>query len=219
MSTTFTKLFSSITESTIWVEPDHIRITWIAMLAMCDRRGRVWASIPGLANRARVSVEQAAEAIERFLAPDPYSRTPDNDGRRIEVIDGGWRLLNYDKYRQIKDEETVLESKRNYINSRRAAERKVSKVVTAKSGKFTKPTMEEIKLACAKIGLPESEGEKFFDFYESKGWKVGKNPMVSWPHALSNWKKNCRSFSPNAVIPPAKTVVTSAEDILREAMQ
>lgn len=123
MSMSFTKLFSSITESTVWCEPDPTRITWIAMLAMADSKGRVWASIPGLANRARVSVEEVELAIKTFLSPDKYSRTPDNDGRRIEPIDGGWRLLNYEKYREVRDAEAAKESKRRYINERRAKER------------------------------------------------------------------------------------------------
>jgi hypothetical protein len=49
MSVTFTKLFSSITESTVWDEPDRVRLVWITMLAMADKHGRVWASVPGLA--------------------------------------------------------------------------------------------------------------------------------------------------------------------------
>ena len=125
MSMTFTKLFSSITESTVWCEPDRVRLVWITMLAMADSRGRIWASVPGLANRARVPLEDAEDAIQRFLGPDKYSRTPDHDGRRIEVIDGGWRLLNHEKYRAIRDVEAVKESKRRYINARRQAERSV----------------------------------------------------------------------------------------------
>jgi hypothetical protein len=53
-----------------------------------------------------------------------------------------------------------------------------------------KPTLEEVKLGCAKAGLPDSEGEHFWHYYESNGWRVGKNPMRSWPSALANWKKN-----------------------------
>jgi hypothetical protein len=128
MSRTFTKLFSSITESTVWCEPDRTRLVWICMLSMADRLGRVWASVPGLANRARVPVDDVRIAIETFLSPDPDSRTPDYEGRRIEVIDGGWRLLNHEKYRNIRDEESILESKRKYINKRRAAERLVENV-------------------------------------------------------------------------------------------
>jgi hypothetical protein len=120
---TFTKLFSSITESTIWSESSDVRLVWITMLAMADRRGRVWASVPGLANRARVPLADCREALAKFLGPDPDSRTQAFEGRRIEVIDGGWRLLNYEKYRQIRDDESVLEAKRRYINNRRAVER------------------------------------------------------------------------------------------------
>ena len=125
---TFTKLFSSITESTIWTEDHPTRLTWITMLAMADRKGRVWASLPGLANRARVTLTEVEVAIAKFLSPDKYSRTEDNEGRRIEPIDGGWRLLNHEKYRSIRDEEVIKESKRKYINTRREKERNVENV-------------------------------------------------------------------------------------------
>ncbi len=120
MSITFTKLFSSITESTVWCEPSNIRIVWITMLAMADKRGRVWASVPGLANRARVPIEDARAAITTFLSPDPDSRTPDYEGRRIEAIDGGWRLLNYDKYRATRDDEDRREQTRVAVAKHRA---------------------------------------------------------------------------------------------------
>lgn len=102
---TFTKLFSSITESTVWCEDAHTKVVWITMLAMADRRGRVWSSIPGLASRAKVSLERTEKALNRFQQPDKYSRTQDYDGKRIEPIDGGWLLLNHAKYRAIRDEE------------------------------------------------------------------------------------------------------------------
>lgn len=102
---TFTKLFSSITASTVWCESSDTRVVWITMLAMADRHGRVWASIPGLAKEAAVSVDAARTAITKFLSPDPDSRTKVAEGRRIEPIDGGWKLINHAKYRAIRDEE------------------------------------------------------------------------------------------------------------------
>ncbi len=101
MSLSYSKLFSSLPESTIWTEPLHVRVVWITLLATCDREGRIWASVPGLAKRSNVTLEQAQEALGRFMAPDRYSRTPDHEGRRIEPIDGGWRLLNHAKYREL----------------------------------------------------------------------------------------------------------------------
>jgi hypothetical protein len=104
MSYTYSKLCSSITESSVWCEPTATRITWIALLAMKDMHGRVFASVPGMANRARVTVEEAQKALDCFLAPDPHSRTKDFEGRRIREIDGGWELINHNKYRDMVDE-------------------------------------------------------------------------------------------------------------------
>lgn len=120
MSTTFTKLFSSITESTVWCEPSDIRIVWITMLAMADKHGRVWGSIPGLAHRAQVPVAAARQALKTFLEPDPDSRTKDHEGRRIKEIDGGWALLNHGKYRKIQDEEGRRAYKAEHEKKRRA---------------------------------------------------------------------------------------------------
>jgi hypothetical protein len=102
---TYTKLFNSIVTSTIWTEDDKTRIVWITMLAMSDKNGEVHASIPGLARVAGVSLQDCEMAIGKLLSPDEYSRTPDNEGRRIAKIDGGWELLNHAKYRLMASRE------------------------------------------------------------------------------------------------------------------
>lgn len=94
----YTKLFGSILDSTVWHTPAHVRLVWITMLAMADRDGVVEASVPGLALRAGVERGHCEQALALFLSPDPDSRTPDYEGRRIEAVDGGWRLLNHGKY-------------------------------------------------------------------------------------------------------------------------
>lgn len=119
MAETFTKLFSSIVASTVWQEPSGTRLTWITMLAMADKNGVVEASIPGLANIANVTVEECERAIQAFLAPDKWSRTPDNEGRRIEAVYGGWRLLNHALYRAKADSEQRAEYKREWDRNNR----------------------------------------------------------------------------------------------------
>jgi DNA-binding Lrp family transcriptional regulator len=54
--------------------------------------------------------------------------------------------------------------------------------------KIQPPTLEQVKLESAKIGLPDAEAEKFINHYTSNGWKVGQNAMESWRHSLINWK-------------------------------
>lgn len=126
----FTKLFSTILNSTIWGEPDHIRLVWITMLALSDQYGRVQASVPGVAHQARVSVEQARGAIKVLESPDPDSRTPEHEGRRIVKMDGGWRLLNYTKYREIKDDEDQRARKAKNKRDQRKREASVTGSVT-----------------------------------------------------------------------------------------
>ena len=110
----YIKLFSSLVTSTIWMEDDKTRIVWITMLAIADKNGEIQASIPGLARIAGVPVPDVEVAIGKFLAPDEHSRTPDDEGRRIEKIDGGWSLLNHAKYRAMasKDESKTSNAER-----------------------------------------------------------------------------------------------------------
>jgi hypothetical protein len=67
------------------------------------------------------------------------------------------------------------------------------------SGRMNRPTLDEVKAHGKIIGLAEIECEKFFNFYQAKGWIVGGGskgaPMKLWTAALSNWKRN--SDSPN----------------------
>jgi hypothetical protein len=96
----YTKLFRSLVTSTIWREDLQTKVVWITMLALADKHGVVEASVPGLADMARISVEACREALGVLLSPDPDSRTQDFEGRRIAPVDGGWRILNYVKYRE-----------------------------------------------------------------------------------------------------------------------
>ena len=117
----YSKLFSSIVTSSVWMEDDKTLRVWFAMLALTDAKGIVEGSVPGFANVARVTIPEMEHAIHVLSSPDAYSRTPDNEGRRIECIPGGWRILNYQSYRergQAKDG-----SRAEYFRNYRAAKK------------------------------------------------------------------------------------------------
>lgn len=96
----FVKVYGSILKSTVWQTPASTRVVWITMLVEASRDGVVEGSIPGLAHIAGVTIEECEAALATFLAPDKYSRTKTDDGRRIQEIDGGWLVLNHAKYRE-----------------------------------------------------------------------------------------------------------------------
>ena len=56
------------------------------------------------------------------------------------------------------------------------------------STRFQKPAIEEIRQYCLEKGY-NVHAEQFFNFYESKGWVVGKSPMRNWRAAVSTWNK------------------------------
>lgn len=59
--------------------------------------------------------------------------------------------------------------------------------------KFQKPTIEQIKAYCLEASK-NIDAEAFFDFYEAKGWVVGRAPMKDWKAAVRNWAKNESQF-------------------------
>lgn len=189
----YTKLFESILTSTIWDETEQTRIVWITMLALKNQNHIVEASLPGLARMARVSIDATKEALEKFLAPDQHSRSQEFGGRRIEAVDGGWRILNGAKY----DGKMKIEERREYMrtymqNYTPPAKRQAGE--TPNNHRFQPPTPDEAQAYAVEINLPDGERLKFLDFYTSKGWKVGKAPMKDWKAAMRNWKRTTEDY-------------------------
>lgn len=120
MQVSYVKLFTTLTDSSVWALPDNIRVIWISMLSMANARGNVHASVLGIANRARKSVEEVEEALRIFMSPDPYSRTKTDDGRRLVEIDGGWRFLTWNVHQRALNAEAARESKRKWWAENRA---------------------------------------------------------------------------------------------------
>lgn len=115
----YTKLSSSIIGSTVWRESSDTRVVWITMLALAGADGVVEASVPGLADLARVPIQACEEALQTFQSADPYSRTEDHDGRRIEPVKGGWLILNHASYRERENKD----ARREYLRVKKQESR------------------------------------------------------------------------------------------------
>lgn len=57
---------------------------------------------------------------------------------------------------------------------------------------FKKPTIEEIKSYCNER-KNSINAQYFYDYYESNGWKVGKNAMKDWQATIRTWEKRNRA--------------------------
>lgn len=123
----YTKLFESLVRSSIWDEDDKTRIVWVTMLALKDRRHQVTGTVRWLAREARVDEEACEAALKRFESPDKHSQSREFEGRRVKRVEGGWLILNGEKYRAMMSLEERNEYKRRWMEDKRRG--KAPKVV------------------------------------------------------------------------------------------
>lgn len=110
----YAKLSSTITRSSIWRESPATRCVWITLLAVANEDGFVKGVEAWLASESNVSREECREALQLFQAEDPESQDQDWGGRRIEKLEGGWLVLNYRKYRDMRTKDQVLAAERQH---------------------------------------------------------------------------------------------------------
>lgn len=95
-----------------------------------------------------------------------------------------------------------------------------------KQKRFVKPTLQEItKVMAVKIrekygsnvqdALINDQAESFLNYYESNGWRVGKNPMKNWHCAIGNWIKNIKTYSTAGTGTSGALIVATAEQSSR----
>ena len=95
-----------------------------------------------------------------------------------------------------------------------------------KQKRFVKPTLQEITEVMAvkireKYGsnvadtLINDQAESFLNYYESNGWRVGKNPMKNWHCAIGNWIKNIKTYSTAGTGTSGALIVATAEQSSR----
>lgn len=109
--------------------------------------------------------------------------------RGCEIISRQIRLSKKKTDDCQKRKPTIVENnKDNNISINNTKEINNNKLLFPKK-KFKKPTLDEVQQYCLERNNNIS-AEKFIDYYESNGWKVGRNSMKDWKAAIRNWEKN-----------------------------
>lgn len=159
------------------------------MMAMADQDGEVHASVLGLARQANVTLAECEAALKVFLSPDPYSRTKDHDGRRIEETDGGWLLLNFEKYREKFDQE----KRREYLRRKKSESRaKGNELLTNVDSQQMSTNVNKVN---TKEEEAEEEAENITDMSpqaaECGAEEAKPDPLRDFPRALMMvWNMN-----------------------------
>ncbi len=157
---TFALLWGKILDSSLWVkESKETRLVWVTILAMKDVDGKVFASVVGLADRAKVTVEECRIALGIFLSPDPDDTSKVENGIRLREIQGGWQVVNNDLYRFSTEEKREFwrQQKQEQREKKAVAKReKESRKLKAK-GKGPLPGEEQHVRNVEELGQEEAE--------------------------------------------------------------
>ena len=176
--------------------------------ALADRKGYCWAGNRYFADLYEVAVETVSRWISH-LAEKGYISTKIiylEDGKTIKE-----RRISINFFRNSEDDDpidekikgidqkinTVIDEKINHPIDEKIKEnntrnnntsKNIKENIKRKTEPFKKPTLEEVTAYIQERKSP-IDSERFYAYYESVGWIVGKKPMKNWKMAVITWEK------------------------------
>ena len=109
-----------------------------------------------------------------------------------------------------------------YVSVSDSVSKSNSKLLETKDGKrprFQPPTLEDCVAFFVANGSNELEAEKYFCYYDSNGWKVGKNKMKQWRSAAGGWIKRNLEASTNGTTNGKPTYQQTKDERTKEVLR
>ena len=152
------------------------------------KKGSFITSYEKLSIELGLTIRQIRTAIDKLKTTSEITYQSTNQYSIISI--NNWNKFQEDNRqndnqmtikRQTNDKQMTTTNKENKENK----ENKDNKL-------FIVPKVEEIENYCSELNY-NIDAEAFFDFYQSKGWMVGKNKMKDWKAAVRNWARQGNS--------------------------
>ena len=197
--------------------PAKYKLLWLYILDDCNHAG-IWDTdfeVASIRIGSKINEKEAAQVL----------------GEQIKIFDGGnkWfvpKFIDF-QYGQLNENVNAHKSviklldKYDVYNIEGISpvdvagfEGEISKPVKFK--RFKKPTAQEVNEYCVERNNSVNP-ESFIDFYESNGWKVGKNPMKDWKACVRTWEKNTVKTKTNSKIDTQIDSWKKAREILKNS--
>lgn len=186
-------------------EGDSIVVIWLQLLCLAGRVndcGSVYITkeMPYteqiLANECGVPVSTIQLALKTFQSMG-----------MVEIVEDIIYISNWEKYQAIEKMELIRQQNRDRQKKWYETHKKLPNVILTdnltqpnatdididirdkNNKRFIKPSVKDIADYCNNNNY-NIDAERFYDYYESKGWKVGKAPMKDWKAAVRMWSRN-----------------------------
>jgi hypothetical protein len=130
-----------------------------------------------LSKETGLSVQQIRTCLERLKLTNEITIKSDKQGTIIQVV-------KYKDYQVLTNESTTNQPTSNQQVTTNKNDNKEKN----DNNTFKPPTADDVKSYCLERNNFVN-AETFIDFYESKGWMVGKNKMKDWKACVRTWEK------------------------------
>lgn len=192
---------------------DQMVVIWFRILCLSGKSNS--SGFLMMTDRLAYTEEMLASIFNRDLKEIQLSLSVFESLEMIEVIDDKIYLRNWEKHQSTDKLEKIREQTRKRVQDHRDRLKLESNATQplhvthcndteleldlekdlknntkdmGKNIRFVPPTLDEVREYIEKQGY-SVDAEKFIDFYQSKGWMVGKNKMKDWKASVRTWSK------------------------------
>lgn len=164
--------------------PDDVRVTLLYLLqyGLCECSDNVHYVLPWVAENTGSEGDSAKRVRE--YRERKSSEVSNWTGASVPALDDG--TCNADV--TICNASVTQVKRTGNVEIEKEKEIEIEKDNT-RVGRFKPPSLDEVKAYCQER-KNNVDPQTFIDFYESKGWYVGKNKMRDWKAAIRTWEKN-----------------------------
>lgn len=153
---TWAPIWSFIVDSSLWSEPDYVIKVFLTMIALKDSDHVYRGDAYKLAQRAKKTELEVLEALKVLASPDTKRiEKQQYDGRRIRAVDGGWLVLNGEKYRELVQVE-MRRARNRRAQAAYRARKKAAKLAMVGGAPMA---VEEYAEMAGRQGEPDGNGE------------------------------------------------------------
>lgn len=130
---------------------------------------------------------QNIEGLDKIREQNRLRKQRQRERQKLLACDGRVTVTQGHATEEDKEKDTDIRDKNNNMGD--PADAPERKRYARKP--FNPPTVEEVRAYCTERGNGV-DPEAFIDFYESKGWMIGKNKMKDWKAAVRTWEQSDR---------------------------
>lgn len=184
-----------------WKDVPEMVALWIDILmeANCfpnEWHGEVYeegtfpTSVEKLSINTGLSIRTVRTCLERLKKSGEIDVETTNRGTKIKVV----------KWAEYQGSDDIVDkpSDKQPTNNRQTTDNQSTTLKESKeskerkeSNKYIRPSLDEVRVYCHERHN-NVDAERWFDYYSSNGWKVGKNPMKDWKACVRTWERNTR---------------------------